>query len=420
MHVIITAIGSAGDVHPFIGIGRTLQARGHRITFCASAAFAPVIERCGFTFLPLGTREEYQAVMADPALWHPKTSLPTLWKTIAGTLRDQYRLLEQACDDQTVMLGSLWAFSARLLQERYGIPLVTGQVTPSGIWSPRAQPINSPGRNLPGFVPYPLRRLIMSAVEHTVLDRTMKPEFDSFRRELGMPPVKRIISQWISSPDRVLGLFADWYAPVQQDWPAQAVLTGFPLFDDSGFQEPDAQLEDFLNEASPVVFTPGSTTVDADHYFAAAAQALKSINRRGVFLTSQPVDPALLTDGRILVRRYVPMSRILPHCSALVHHAGVGTTAQAFAAGVPQIATPFAHDQFDNAARMERLGCGLRVFPPATGESLTAALDKVLSSQEVRARCERYRKLMPSGDSACEAAALHIEALARSDTSRVA
>jgi rhamnosyltransferase subunit B len=58
MHVIITAVGSAGDVHPFVGIGRTLVARGHRVTFCASAAFAPLIERCGFNFLPLGTREE--------------------------------------------------------------------------------------------------------------------------------------------------------------------------------------------------------------------------------------------------------------------------------------------------------------------------------------------------------------------------
>jgi rhamnosyltransferase subunit B len=421
MHVIITAIGSAGDVHPFIGIGRTLAARGHRITFCASAAFAPVAERCGFKFLPLGTREEYQTVMADPALWHPRTALPTLWKTVGGTLREQYRLLEQACDDDTVLLGSLWAFSARLLQEKHGIPLITGQVTPFAIWSPLVRPTHAPGENLPAFVPYPVRRLLLNIIERAVLDRIMTPELNSFRRELGMPPVKRIISQWISSPDRVLGLFADWFAPIQQDWPTQTVLTGFPLFDESGFEEPDAELEDFLNEAPPVVFTPGSTTVDAAQYFAAAAQALKLTGRRGVFLTSQPVDPSLSGDGKILVRRYVPMSRILRHTSALVHHGGVGTTALAFAAGVPQVTTPFAHDHFDNAARMERLGCGVQVSTPASAESLAAALDKVLHSQEVRTRCDRYRKLMPRGESAREAAALQIEALAaRADMYRVA
>ncbi|SDA91975.1 rhamnosyltransferase subunit B [Pseudomonas sp. NFACC15-1] len=413
MHVIITAIGSAGDVHPFIGIGRTLAARGHRITFCASAVFAPVIERCGFKFLPLGTREEYQAVMADPALWHPRTSLPTLWKTVGGTLREQYRLLEQACDDDTILLGSLWAFSARLLQERHGIPLVTGQVTPFAIWSPLARPVHPPGTNLPAFVPYPLRRLLLGVIEHTFLDRLMKPELNGFRRELGLPAVKRIISQWISSPDRVLGLFPDWFAPIQQDWPAQTVLTGFPLFDESGFEAPDAELEDFLNASPPVVFTPGSTTVNAEQYFAAAAKALKLIDRRGVFLTRQPVDPSLSSDGRILVRPYVPMSRILPHTSALVHHGGVGTTALAIAAGVPQITTPFAHDHFDNAARMQRLGCGLQVSTPASAEALASALDTVLNSADVRASCERYSKAMASGDSAREAAALQIEAIAR-------
>ncbi|WP_248802874.1 glycosyltransferase [Pseudomonas sp. MWU13-2100] len=412
MHVIITAIGSAGDVHPFVGIGRTLAARGHRITFCASAAFAPLIERCGFTFLPLGTREEYDKVMADPALWHPRTSLPTLWKTIASTLREQYRLLEQACDDQTVMLGSLWAFSARLLQEKRGIPLITAQVSPFGFWSAAAPSTHPPGTNLPAWFPYPVKRTLMSVIERLFLDRAMAPELNGFRSELGLPPAKRIISQWISSPDRVLGLFPEWFAPVQHDWPTQTGLTGFPLFDESSFQETDAELDDFLNAASPVVFTPGSTMVDSGQYFAAAVGALKLINRRGVFLTNQPVDPTVAAEGRILVRRYVPMSRILPQSSALVHHGGVGTTALAIAAGVPQIATPFAHDQFDNAARMERLGCGLRVFPPASAESLAKALDQVLNSHEVRASCDRYRKLIPSGESACEAAALQIEALA--------
>ncbi|CAD5202385.1 glycosyltransferase [Pseudomonas sp. FEN] len=412
MHVIITAIGSAGDVHPFVGIGRTLAARGHRITFCASAAFAPLIERCGFKFLPLGTREEYDTVMADPALWHPRTALPTLWKTVASTLREQYRLLEQACDDQTVMLGSLWAFAARLLQEKHGIPLITAQVSPFGFWSAAAPSTHPPGTNLPAFLPYPVKRTLLRFIERAFLDRIMAPELNSFRNELGLPPTKRIISQWIASPDRVLGLFPDWLAPVQHDWPAQTVLTGFPLFDESSFQETDAELADFLNEASPVVFTPGSTMVDSERYFANAVQALKLINRRGVFLTSQPVDPTVVTKGKVLVRRYVPMSRILPQSSALVHHGGVGTTALAMAAGVPQVATPFAHDQFDNAARMERLGCGLRVFPPASAESLATALDKVLNSQEVRTHCDRYRTLMPSGESAREAAALQVEALA--------
>ncbi|MDB6452031.1 hypothetical protein PII48_24555, partial [Serratia sp. 21NM0010] len=72
-----------------------------------------------------------------------------------------------------------------------------------------------PGTNLPGFVPYRMKRLLLGLIERAFLDRVMAPQLNSFRQELGLPAVKRIISQWISSPDRVLGLFPQWFAPVQ-------------------------------------------------------------------------------------------------------------------------------------------------------------------------------------------------------------
>ncbi|MGY2288351.1 glycosyltransferase [Pseudomonas sp. SDO5215_S409] len=416
MHVIITAIGSAGDVHPFVGIGRTLLARGHRVSFCTSAAFASLIERNGFNFLPLGTVEEYNALMADPELWNPKTSLKSLWSAVASLLREQYACLENACDDQTVLLGSLWAFSARLLHEKKGVPLITAQVSPYGFWSSFAPSTNAPGTNLPDFVPYPVRRLLLNFVERAHLDRTIAPALNEFRAQLGLAPVKHIISRWICSPGQALGLFPDWFAPVQRDWPAGTLLTGFPLFDDPEAHEPDIPLERFLSEAPPVVFTPGSTLVDADQYFAAAAQALKLTRRRGLFLTSQPVDPALLADGTILVRRYVPLSSILARCAALVHHGGIGTLALAIAAAIPQVATPFAHDQFDNAARMVRLGCGVQVFAPLTGESLAAALETALNSDDIRANCQRYQTRISHGQSAGETVAQRLEALVRPAT----
>jgi len=48
-----------------------------------------------------------------------------------------------------------------------------------------------------------------------------------------------------------------------------------------------------------------------------------------------------------------------------VHHGGVGTTAQALRAGKPQLITPFAGDQPDNAMRMCRLGVARQLAPNA-------------------------------------------------------
>ena len=45
----------------------------------------------------------------------------------------------------------------------------------------------------------------------------------------------------------------------------------------------------------------------------------------------------------------------------IVHSGGIGTTAQALRSGHPQVVVPFAFDQFDNAERIARLGCGVEL-----------------------------------------------------------
>ncbi len=76
------------------------------------------------------------------------------------------------------------------------------------------------------------------------------------------------------------------------------------------------------------------------------------------------------------MRPFVPHSVLLPRARCLVHHGGVGTTSQAFEAGIPQLVLPFAHDQFDNAARVQRLGRGLRRGMPVTEAGFRDALTR--------------------------------------------
>jgi rhamnosyltransferase subunit B len=71
-----------------------------------------------------------------------------------------------------------------------------------------------------------------------------------------------------------------------------------------------------------------------------------------------------------------------------VHHGGIGTTAQAMAAGIPHVIRPMAHDQPDNAARVEKLGIGATLNPPKfNAVSLAEKLNAVMTSQAVLDRC---------------------------------
>jgi UDP:flavonoid glycosyltransferase YjiC (YdhE family) len=203
------------------------------------------------------------------------------------------------------------------------------------------------------------------------------------------------------SPQRIIGLFPEWYAPPQPDWPAHARQTGFPLYDEGEVQQLSPEAETFLAEGpNPIVFTPGSGMQHAHRFFAASVEACRRLGRRGALLTPFAEQiPDGLPDG---VRHfaYLPFSRALPHAAALVHHGGIGTMSQALAAGVPQLITPYAFDQPDTAARIRRLGVGDAIQPRSyNAETATAALKRLLSSDaaavEARKCAELIRRCSP-------------------------
>lgn len=396
MHIIVIAVGTAGDVHPLLGLSRTFADHGHRVSFCTSPAFADTVERCGFRCLPLGTVEEYQTTVNDPELWKPRTSLKVLWAGVSKTMQPMFDMLCAEADGQTILAGHPWAFGARFFHEKYGVPMMTLQVSPSTFLSAKRPPIHKQ-LNLPMFLPWQIRAALLWALERGMLDKVCAPDINRMRATLGLSPVKRVMSRWMYSPQGVLGLFPEWFAPPQTDWPPAVQLTGFPLFDGAALGGADAEVEDFLETGDPpIVFTPGSTLVDEAEYYQAAAASLDALGCRGIFLGGKGSmkGPG---NANILVRSYIPLSKLLPRARALVHHGGIGTISQAFAAGIPQLITPFAHDQFDNAARVERLGCGFQL--PHSGDApLQTSLRGLLEDESIHNSCAAVRAAIAPGE----------------------
>jgi UDP:flavonoid glycosyltransferase YjiC (YdhE family) len=87
-----------------------------------------------------------------------------------------------------------------------------------------------------------------------------------------------------------------------------------------------------------LVVAPGSA--GDVHPNVGLALALSRSGQRGILLTQFPEQlPATLPNG-VRHFNYVPFSRVLPCAAAFVHHGGIGTTAQALAAGSFTGATP--------------------------------------------------------------------------------
>lgn len=414
MHAILVALGSHGDVHPLAGLGSELRRRGHRVTVIAGFTFRGLLERLGFEFVPLGDEQSYADLMKRPELWHPLKAFGCVMRhAVLPHLNDVYEaVVDRYVPGETVVVSSTLGLGARLAQDHLGVPTATVHLQPSVLRSV-VDPARLPGMPLPEWTPHWYRRAMYWLADVAVIDRVVAGPLNAFRAGKGLPPVKRVFRDWLHSPQRVIGFFPEWFAPPPPDWPEQTRLTDFPLYDEAELGPLAPEIEDFLaTREPPLVFTPGSANAHAREFLAAAVEACERLGRPGMLLCRFPELIPSRLPADVCHAEYVPLSLLLPRAAALVHHGGIGTLSQGFAAGVPQLVMPMAHDQLDNAARLRRLGAG-DCLPPTRfrGPAVAARLASLARGGEVRARCQELSRRIEPGAGIRQAAVL-VEQLA--------
>jgi rhamnosyltransferase subunit B len=391
MKIIIVAIGSHGDINPFIGIGSVLRQSGHDVSFLSNSYFSESVRSAGLDFISVGTAEDYNKMVDEVDLSNPT-------KTIKAVMNHLYfpsmqkiydAVKELAIPGETIILGITMAFGARIVQEKLDIPLITCHLAPVSLPS-ASSPARMDGVWLPHWMPTFYKAGVWRLIDK-MADMFLGPPINQMRAKLGLPPVKRIITEWIHSPDRVIGLFPRWFAEPQSDWPVNTDLTNFIFFDGADKNPMPSELEEFISHGKPpIIFTAGTAVKHAAAFFHESVNVCEQLDTRAVFLSRYKEHIPLDLPGNILHCNYAPFSELLPKSSALVHHGGIGTCAQALKAGVPQLLTPFGMDQHDNSSRLGTLGVGDEVCMKKYKSSLVAdKLRKLLEDREVHARCKK-------------------------------
>jgi len=394
MDFLIVTLGSHGDVHPFVGIGRALRERGHMVRLATNAVFGAMIEKAGLQFVPVGSPETFEAVQQDPNVWHPTRGPALVLKYVGETLREVYDVVAANAGPETTVVGSTLTLGARVASEKLGLPLATVHLSPICIRSSHAMPA-LPGLPDMNLLPRFARKHFWSGADRWFIEPLITPTLNAFRAGHGLAPVSGIQAGWWHSPHLTIGLWPEWFFPRQPDYPEQVRLAGFPLYDEADQVSLDAELNAWLNAgAAPIAFTPGSAMRFGRPFFDAAVDACRRLKRRGILLSrhSEHLPPKLPPEVRHVP--FAPFSLLLPRCAALVHHGGIGTTAQALRAGVPQIIMPMSHDQFDNAAICRRLGVAQAISRRRfSGRRVAGALRQLLEPATVRTACERVARL---------------------------
>ena len=199
MHVVMVPVGSAGDVLPFVALGRSLRQRGHEVCVLANEVFRNIIEGAELKFVPLGTEELYSAIVNHPHLWDPHRSSGYLFEQlIAYTSMTFDAVMEQARPKKSVLLCSPTAFGALLAQEKLNLPTATLNVQPRFIFSAHYPIVTPSGRRL-DWMPMWLRRGLVFLASRQ-MDRNLRRPLDGIRSVGFVPLLVAVIADRALTP----------------------------------------------------------------------------------------------------------------------------------------------------------------------------------------------------------------------------
>jgi len=371
--IVLSTFGSFGDVHPYIAIALALKARGHDPVIATSEVYREKMNAVGIDFhpvrpdMPSYDQPEVLADLVGRAM-DPKTGGEVVADMVVPHLRDIYEDLDGATDGADLLLTHPLPLVGPIIAQKKRLNWVSSVLAPASllsVYDPVVPPQWPSLYHLMRLSPW-IGRGVM-ALAKIKLDKILQPVYE-LRAELGMSRGGQPIIDGQHSPTKVLALFSKLLAKPQPDWPAHTVVTGFPFYDRRDFfgetEMPNGLIEFLDDGPAPIVFTLGSSAYwVAQNFYRDSIGTARALGRRALLLIGHQrnMPPPPLPVG-VAAFEYAPYSEVLPRACAIVHQGGVGTTGQGMRSGKPVLIVPHAHDQFDNAARIERLGCG-RVLP---------------------------------------------------------
>jgi len=416
---ILACYGTDGDVYPFFGLGKALRDRGYRVTLATREDFARQAANADLEFHSLVTLKETEELFGQPDCWHPIKGPLLMMRWGLPFIERQHAILaELAAEKDALLIAHPGILAARVLQEHTGVPMINVILQPWMIHSLHVPPAMMGGLTLPHWAPRPAGEIYFRVIDG-VGDWLIGRELNRLRACFGLKPMRRVFRWWFS-PHLVLGMFPRWFAEPQSDWPPQIKLVGFPLDDGrANANVPQKTIEFCRAGPPPIAFTFGTGMLHAAEVFRECIEACRLLRRRGVLVTKFQEQLPVELPSFIHHCEFAPFQDLFPLCAAVVHHGGIGTTAKALAAGVPQLILPFAFDQLDNGLRVKKLGTGdFLNANQRNAKTIAAALRKLIAPEAAESARTLAESLKTRSGLECAADEIETFAIAQKSKKR--
>ncbi|QFU08904.1 hypothetical protein PARPLA_01961 [Rhodobacteraceae bacterium THAF1] len=394
--VLLSTVGSLGDLFPVLSLAHALQAKGQPVRLALSPEDTQRAKAQGLDAFPYGPTEAEtlaflgmdKDAVAQQVFRNPS---PILRRAVYPQLADLVRGLIPEARRSRAVGGTLLALAAPLAAEMVRRPYIELVLQPMLLRSALDPP------RVSGFVPpmHPAPNNTLTHVWNNAWLRVIDTEFrrrhgraqSRVRADLGLPPTRAVpLFGNAIPPRRRIGLWDAAFSAVPSDRSDGLLLTGFPRPAPS---ELSADLERFLNAGPPpLVVTLGSVShrLAGERFWHEAAALARRNGLRAVLLSGDADAP----EGPDIHRIHAaPHDALFTRAAAVLHHGGVGTTGAACIAGVSQLILPLGADQPDNAARIERIGVGRRIRSVAKADDALAFALSPDTREAARSLAER-------------------------------
>ena len=392
MHLSIAAVGSRGDVQPYLALGLGLRRAGYQVQICADRIFEHLVISTGLMYAPVTAAPVGMLQQNLSRYGGPLKLMGWLERHFKPLAHQFFSDLESATRNTDAILYSTLAFAGYHVAEKHGIPAL-------GVYNVPITPTHA--FQNPSFPPAPAWLPIKKSYNwwsfrfaNQLFIYLIKPVVNECRREvLGLNPLPGSFYRHldVSRLPLVYG-FSPNLLPRPEDWGLWLQVSGHWFLEDPlGWQPPDDLLR-FLEAGKPPVYVGFGSMVDEKigHATRIVLGALQRAGQRGILLGGWGGLGTGDLPETILRLESVPHDWLFPRVSAVVHHGGSGTTATGLLHGRPSVVVPFFADQPFWGARVHQLGAGPSPIPFArlTIDNLAEAIDRAVNDPTLRQSAE--------------------------------
>jgi UDP:flavonoid glycosyltransferase YjiC (YdhE family) len=392
MHITVLAVGTRGDVQPFVAVGSRLKAEGHSVRIGTHQVHEAFVRGYGLEFATLGENPQDLMRTHTGQKWlgsgqNPIRFWREFYKLVDRTVARGLGDAQAACQGTDAIIYTFFGSAGMHMAETLSVPRIFALLQPftrtRAFAAPQIPPL------LPGGV---YNRLTYVLAEQMAWQMGRRWINRWRTHSLGLPaiPIRGPMRDLYRSGEPYLYGFSEHVVPRPTDWPAVHRVSGYWFLDQGSHWEPPEALTDFLASGPPPVYLGfGSVTGSvARRMLHLSLEAIGKTGQRAILLGGWAEAQRLESYDRILTLTSAPHDWLFPQVSAVVHHGGAGTTAAGLRAGRPTLVLPFFADQPFWGRRVHALGAGPKPLSPKklTADRLAQAIQQTATDRAMRAR----------------------------------